>query len=248
MLLDSEFWNTHVLLSNDILFDGVKVVNERPPRGWARYLNPKNDWFWNNTDGINPDSSHNITIRHSFFHTGDDCTAVKNTGTFRNELCDVRNIHIHDNVMIGVTPMKIGTETRGGLIEDVTWENNEVVFCGRPIAAEMKDGAVARNIVWRNIRVRECNRPFDLEVMRRQDDPEQARFSRIENVILENVAIDNYGMEGKWHISNIRGLDRDHGIRGVLLKNIHLGPRPLTRLPHPEIRLNGFAEDIRVEP
>ena len=77
MLHDSEFWNTHVLLSDNILFDYVKIVNERPPAGWARYLNPENNWFWNNTDGINPDSSQDITIRNSFFYTGDDCTAAK---------------------------------------------------------------------------------------------------------------------------------------------------------------------------
>lgn len=247
MLLDSEFWNTHVVHSEDILFDYVKVVNERPPRGWARYLNPANNWFWNNTDGINPDSSQNITIRNSFFHTGDDCTAVKNTGTYRNELRDVRNIHIHDNVMIGVTPMKIGTETRGELIEDVTWENNHIVHCGRPIAAEMKDGAVARNIKWCNNLVEECNRLFDLEVMRRQDEPDQKRFSRIESAAIENLIVDKYAIEGDWYTSHIRGIDPEHGVHNVRLRNVCIQGKPVRETGDMELEVNDYVRHLSIK-
>jgi len=246
MLLDSEFWNTHVLLSKDILFDRVKIINERPPRGWSRYLNPRNNGFWNNTDGINPDSSENITIRHCFFHTGDDCTAVKNTGTFKNELRDIRNIRIHDNVMIGITPMKIGTETRGGVIEDVIWENNDIIFCSRPIAIEAKDGALVRNITWGNIHVHACNRPFDLEVMRRQDEPDQKRFSGIDNATIEKLEIDTYGTEGDWYTCHIRGLDKEHGIDNVRIRNFSLEGKSIEDLSDMEISVNEHARGIEI--
>ncbi|MEX0326843.1 MAG: glycoside hydrolase family 28 protein [Puniceicoccaceae bacterium] len=247
MLHDSEFWNTHVLLSEDILFDSVKIVNERPPAGWASYVNPKHTWWWNNTDGINPDSSQDITIRNCFFHTGDDCTAVKNTGTYKNELKNVRNIHIHDNMMIGATPMKIGTETRGAIIEDVLWENNRVITCARPIAAEMKDGAVARNITWRNIVVEECNRPFDLEIILRQDEPDQKHFSSLENISIENLDIERYRIEEDWYQSHIRGLDAEHGISGVQLSGICLEGRIIQSVEDMELEVNEFAQGIRFD-
>jgi polygalacturonase len=148
--------------------------------------------------------------------------------------------------MIGITPMKIGTETRGGLIENVTWENNEVILCGRPIAIEAKDGALARNITWRNIHVHECNRPFDLEIMRRQDEPDQKRFSRIENATIENLTIDTYGTEGDWYTCHIRGLDKEHGIDHVRIKNLSLEGERIRDLSDMEISVNEHARGIEI--
>lgn len=248
MLLDSEFWNTHVVLSENILFDCVKVVNERPPRGWARYLNPNYNWFWNNTDGINPDSSQDVIIRNSFFYTGDDCTAVKNTGTYQNQLKDVRNVHIHNNLMLGVTPMKIGTETRGGLIENVVWEHNRIVSCGRPLAIEMKDGATARNIAWRNITVDECNRILDFLILPRQDQPDQQLFSQVENLSVSNLHVLRDRKDNdNWHVSNIKGHSAFHRITNVCLSDIKLGDKPLLSPDDFDLDINDFVVNLQFQ-
>lgn len=246
-LADSEFWNTHVLLSQNIVFDSVKIINERPPVGWAcPYFGERaRNWFWNNTDGINPDSSQNIEIRNCLFHTGDDCVAVKNTGTYRNEIRDVRDIRVHDNVMLcGTTPMKIGTETRGGLAEHIHFHDNAVARCSRMFAAELKDGITVRDLIVENITIGECNRPFDLEIMRRQDEENQKTFSNLDGAVLRNIRIDRYRTEGQWWQCHIRGHDRDHAIRSVRLETITLGGQPLDSLDHEDLILNDFTEDI----
>lgn len=56
ILRDSEFWSTHILLSENVRIDGVKIVNEIPPKGWDRFVKPQSQSVWNNADGINPDS------------------------------------------------------------------------------------------------------------------------------------------------------------------------------------------------
>ena len=219
-LFNSDFWNTHVLLSEDILFDGAQVINERPPAGWLSYVSEDyKDIWWNNTDGINPDSSQNIEINNCLYYTGDDCTAVKNTGTYRNELADIRNIHVHDNLMIGATPMKIGTETRGSVIENVIFERNHVAICSRPLAIEGKDGAKIQDITWRDITVAECNRPFDLELLRRGDHPNQTEFCNINRARIENVTIEKHANEGRYYECSIKGISPDHKVANSSIRN-----------------------------
>ena len=148
--------------------------------------------------------------------------------------------------MIGVTPMKIGTETRGAIIEDVLWENNRVVTCSRPIAAEMKDGAVARNITWHNIQVDACNRPFDLEIMHRQDEPNQKLFSRLENVTIDGLVIHKYKIEGQNYESHIHGLDADHSVNDVQLRNIRLEEKTVRTVVDMELEINEFVHELSI--
>lgn len=245
-LADSEFWNTHVLLSEDVTFDFVKVINEQPPPGWAVFLGDR--WktvFWNNTDGINPDSSQRVEIKNSLFHTGDDCVAVKNTGTYKNEIRDVEEIYVHDNLMLcGTTPMKIGTETRGDLIHNIRFVNMIVARCSRVCACELKDGATLRDLVVENVRVGECNRPFDFEIMLRQDEEGQTLFSQLDGAVLRNINIERYRTEGAHWYCHIRGHDRDHRIRNLRIENVSLAGRHLTSPEDEDLILNEYIEDI----
>lgn len=245
-LADSEFWNTHVLLSEDMTFDFVKVINERPPKGWATYCKPEGaNWFWNNTDGINPDSSQRVEIKHCLFHTGDDCVAVKNTGTYRNELRDINHIHVHDNLFFcGTTAMKIGTETRGGFANNVHFENNTVANCSRVFAAELKDGITVRDLKVENIEVGFCNRPLDLEVIRRQDEAEQKIFSHLDGAVLRNWQIATYQTEGQYWHSHLRGIDSDHQVENVRLENLDFAGKILTSLDDPDVVTNEFISSI----
>jgi len=245
-LADPEFWNTHVLLSEGIRFDFAKVINEQPPKGWASYLGAKWDnVFWNNTDGINPDSSQGIEIQNCLLYTGDDCVAVKNTGTYRNELRDVEDIRVHHNLMhCGTTPMKVGTETRGGSIRKVHFSDNVVARCSRVCAAELKDGVTLAGLTVENIRVGECNRPFDLEILPRQDQDEQSLFSNLDGAVLRNIQIDRYRNEGRWYESHIRGRDAGHKIRNVRIENLTAGGKRFDSLDDEEVQTNAFIDGI----
>ncbi len=247
-LADSEFWNTHVLLSEDITFDFVKVINERPPKGWATYCKPAAaNWFWNNTDGINPDSSQRVEIKNCLFHTGDDCVAVKNTGTYQNELRDIDDIHVHENLFFcGTTAMKIGTETRGGYADRVHFEKNTVAQCSRVFAAELKDGITVRDLKVEDITVGQCNRPFDLEVIRRQDETDQKVFSQLDGAALRDWQIATYRTEGQHWYSHIRGIDATHQIKNVQLENLSFQGKWLASLDDPDLVLNEHTAAIKI--
>jgi len=243
-LLDSEFWNTHLILCDDVRFSFVKIINEIPPPAWAASLgNGAAKWTWNNADGINPDSSERILVENCLLHTGDDCLPVKNTGTYKNILRNVRDVTCRRCVMATpVTAMKIGTETRGQLIENILFEGNLVVGCGRAIGAELKDGAAARNVTFRNIRVRECNRPFDIQILRRQDHPQQSSFSRLESARIEGLIIDRHAINGEWFTSHVHGLDHEHPARGVVITDCSLSGNPLASCGPENLETNEFVE------
>ena len=243
-LLDSEFWNTHLILCEDTRFSFVKIINEIPPRGWAANLGTgPAKWTWNNADGINPDSSQRVIVENCLLHTGDDCLPVKNTGTYKNILRDVRDITCRRCVMATpVTAMKIGTETRGDSIERILFENNLVVSCGRAIGIELKDGAIARDVVFRNIRVRECNRPFDFQILRRQDEPTQKVFSKLESAVVEHLVIDRHAVEGAWSTSQVHGLDSGHTVSGLHLSGCCLSDLPMEQCALAQLDINEHAE------
>ena len=245
-LKDSEFWSTHILLSKNIHFDGIKIYNEIPPPGW----NPKNPSFvWNNADGINPDSSSHVTVEHSFFHTGDDCLPVKNTASFKGELRDVTDITVRACMMISpVTAMKIGTETLGSRIQRVLFEDIEVVSTSRVFGADLKDGVVAEDITLRDIRVFRCNRPLDLWILHREDSKTQDRFSNLRNVVIDRLHIRRAAIDDSGSECHIQGRDAEHTVSNVLLRDVRIAGKPILSAKDYPILTNEFLKDIRFEP
>lgn len=248
ILRDSEFWSVHLLHCEEVTLRRVKLVNEIPPRGWDRFRHPSSQSLWNNADGINPDSSRRVCIEDAFFHTGDDCVPVKNTSTWLGRIADVRDIAVRRCVMISsVTAMKVGTETLGETMEDIRFEDIEVVSCSRAIALDMKDGAAARRVTFRRVRVHRCNRPFDVWVTLRGDQADQTRFSRIEEVLFEDVEFRVRGVEGKNGESHVTGHDENHAVDGVTFRRVSLAGRPLRALEAPEVITNAFVRGLRFD-
>lgn len=66
-LEDSGFWNLHLYRCRDVIIEGVRITipSARP------------DLRGPSTDGIDVDSSQNVTIRHCYISTGDDDIALK---------------------------------------------------------------------------------------------------------------------------------------------------------------------------
>ncbi|MFQ3550026.1 MAG: glycosyl hydrolase family 28 protein [Armatimonadota bacterium] len=128
-------WTFHILRSNDIKIDNLKILT---------------DWSVGNTDGINPDSSSNISISNYFGYCGDDAFAVKTT-RYQGSPKPSKNIHIKDSlVMTRKTAFKIGTETHAD-ISDVYIENVEAVNSARGIAIWLNDGSNISNINYNNL-------------------------------------------------------------------------------------------------
>ena len=62
-----------------------------------------------NTDGIDPGNSTNVTITHSFIHTGDDNVAIKAGAGLPTTHMTIAHNHFYSG-----HGMSIGSETNGG--------------------------------------------------------------------------------------------------------------------------------------
>lgn len=244
-LRDSEFWNTHLLHCEDVVFRGVKVLNEIPPQGWETYRRPGSKSVWNNADGINPDSSRRVTVEGCFFHTGDDCVPIKNTGCHRDRLADVADITVRDCLMrTSTTALKIGTETRGERIGRVRFEDIHIVESSRVIGLDMKDGAEAHDVVFERIDVRRCNRPFDLWIIPREDQSGQTRFSNIRGVTIADLRIERSATEGGNQTSHIFGRSAEFAVRDIAVRGLEIDGRAVRSASEMDLEVNEWASGV----
>jgi hypothetical protein len=246
-LRDSEFWTVHAILSERLRFDRVKLISEIPPRGWDRFTQADSPSTWNNTDGINPDSCQDVEICNCVFHTGDDCVPVKNTSTWRGELRDVRRIRVSGGLMhCSTTACKIGTETLGGVMEDIVFEDIDIVQASRALGADMKDGAVGRRLRFRDIRVHRCNRPFDFWILAREGQQDQTRFSRLEDIELSRVDFRETGIEGNHAECHLQGRSPEHPVTNIRFHHVCMQGQRVDPANHSLIFINQHA-DIHAE-
>ncbi|KPG73774.1 glycoside hydrolase family 28 protein [Enterococcus sp. RIT-PI-f] len=100
----SGFWNTQVTYANDVLIDGISVINSKGP----------------STDGIDIDSSENVVVQNVYVSCNDDniCIKAGRGEEARENQTISRNITIKDCQIGKGSGITIGSETSGG-IEDV---------------------------------------------------------------------------------------------------------------------------------
>jgi polygalacturonase len=105
-----------------------------------------------NTDGIDPGSSTNITIAHSWIDNGDDNIAIK-TG--------VTHISVLDNHFYSGHGMSIGSETYTGdsflLVDGLTEDHTT---SGIRIKSNVTRGGLVHDMVYRNICMRDVQVPI----------------------------------------------------------------------------------------
>lgn len=144
-LLRSPFWVIHPLLSKNITVRGVHINNDGP-----------------NGDGCDPESCDNVLIENCYFHTGDDCIAIKSGRNNDGRIWDrpseniiIRNCKMAD----GHGGIVIGSEITGGC-RNVFAENNEMDSPELERVIRIKTntcrGGIIENIFARNIKVGQC--------------------------------------------------------------------------------------------
>jgi polygalacturonase len=110
-----------------------------------------------NTDGIDPISSRNITIAHSFIATGDDGVAIKSNATGPSE-----KISVIDNHFYNGHGMSIGSETYGGvhdvLVSQLSMEGST---SGLRIKSNASRGGKVERIRYEKICLRDVKVPID---------------------------------------------------------------------------------------
>ena len=109
-----------------------------------------------NTDGIDPGSSHNITIAYSSIHTGDDDVCLKPSAAGA-----VSNMSVLHNHFYSGHGMSIGSGTYGGvdhlLVDDLTIDGADN---GIRIKSDRSRGGLVHQVVYRNVCIRNVPNPL----------------------------------------------------------------------------------------
>jgi len=135
-----------------------------------------------NTDGIDPVSSRNITIAHSFIRTGDDNVAIKG-----GKLGPAENISVLHNQFYNGHGMSIGSETDGGvrhvLVEDLSMDG---ATSGLRIKSDVSRGGQVSDVRYRSVCLRNVRAPLDFDT---RYDPKAVgyRVPVYSGITLENV-------------------------------------------------------------
>ena len=218
-------WTIHPMESRDIRIADVTIVND--PRG-------------PNTDGIDVDSSTNVTIVRAKVDAGDDCVVLKTTGRRgARPAPPTANVVVSGLVCSSDDQgIKIGTETLGDirnvLFKDVLVYRSKRQY--RPLTAgisiSMVDGAVLENIRVSNVTIRDASTPFFLRLGNRGRGQKVPVPGRARNISLTNISA-----AGGTLASSITGLP-GHPIENVTLKNIRIsmgGGGKLAKIDVPEL-------------
>ncbi|MCU1322417.1 MAG: glycoside hydrolase family 28 [Acidobacteriaceae bacterium] len=140
-----------------------------------------------NTDGIDPGSSTNITVAHSWIDNGDDNIAIK-TG--------VSHMSVLDNHFYNGHGMSIGSETYAGqsflLVDGLTEDHTT---SGIRIKSNVTRGGPAHDLVYRNICMRDVKNPIAIspyytnQTVEPYEDPkyEGDRIPDYKRITIQNV-------------------------------------------------------------
>lgn len=142
------FWQVHPILCENVTVRGLSIHSPDGP----------------NTDGCNPESCRDVLIEDCFFHTGDDCIAVKSgrdtDGRIQNQPSQsivIRNCHM----TAGHGGIAIGSEISGGA-SDIYAENCTMSGVNLDWGLEIKDNCVRggkiRHIFLRHITIGRVNK------------------------------------------------------------------------------------------
>jgi Glycosyl hydrolases family 28 len=190
-----EIWD-----SEDIRIEGVTI---RMAPGWTlhpkncnrvkiRGITPIDNIKAINSDGIDPDSSRNVTISDSCIEAGGDCIVLK-TANRGGTAGACENVTVTNCVLVSAAPaLKLGTESHGGFRHCVF--SNCVIRNSRTgIALLAKDGGTMEDIRFSNITMQTSPKwgqgvewPIVVDVERRAPE---SKLSHISDVSFSDIGV-----------------------------------------------------------
>lgn len=208
---NSPSWNLHPYFSNHLRFLDLKV------------LNPKDS---PNTDGLDPESCHDVEIAGVYFSVGDDCIAVKSGKIYMGSKYKVpsQDITIRQCCMRdGHGSITIGSEMAGG-VRNLTVKDCLFLHTDRGLRIKTRRGrgkdAVLDEIVFENIHMDHVMTPFVINSFYYCDPDGHTEYVASK----EALAVDERTPE-------IRTL----AFRDILAENCHLAAAYLYGLPEKKI-------------
>lgn len=136
-LTGSAFWTTHMVGCNDVLIDGIRIINNLKVA---------------NCDGIDPDHCKNVRIVNCHIECADDCIVFKNTSScVRYGSCE--DIIVSNCTLKSTSAaIKFGSES-DGLFKNITVQNCTISGTNRGISLQLRDSGSIENVVFSNITI-----------------------------------------------------------------------------------------------
>jgi len=249
-LQNSAFWMQRYFECDDVRITGIRNFNHVT---------------WNN-DGMDIDSSRNVTVSDCIFDTSDDAICIKSEGRSVTRNVVVTNCVISSHA----SAIKLGTGSVGG------FENIVVSNCViRPSQSKVNvhplvawglesehgltgidlgavDGGTLQHCIFSNIIMQGVESPFNMRLGNRnstrcettygdvEGETEKGRVSRIEHILIENVDARDLGP----YTSPITGFEgnpiRDITFRNITLRNV--------RPPKPDEQAKPYERNTRGYP
>ena len=187
-----------------------------------------------NTDGIDPGSSTNVTVAHSWIDNGDDNIAVKSGTTHMSVL---------DNHFYTGHGMSIGSETVGQAYLYVDGLTEDHTSSGIRIKSNVTRGGAVHDLTYKNICMRGVANPIAISPYYTNQttegfvDPHYTgdKIPDYKKIVLENVMTETPGDV------LIAGLNEDHRteitldrviVKGIKPEQVHLAFSDITTVAH----------------
>jgi polygalacturonase len=173
----SDNWTLHLSDCEDVIIDGITI---------------KNNYFHNNSDGIDPVSCKNVVIANCNISAGDDCIVLKSSGS---KPCE--NVVVTNCTMESVaTAVKLGTESPGDF-RDIHFSNCTIRNTTVGIGIFLKDGGTVERVSFSNITVEnyaaegvtnleDSIYPIFVDIEKRNPD---SRLGKIRDITFDNINI-----------------------------------------------------------
>ena len=223
ILKDAARWNTHILNSKHISFRYCKLMN-----------NPIENKHLGSLDGWDPDSSSDVLIENSFGWAGDDTVAIKCTGYGENQqqIPNAERITVRNNVFLTKkSGLKIGTETYCERMQNIIFENNDIIESDRVMGINVRDGALVNNVLFKNIHAEYCHpdrKQTGINFYITKRNRNTSSLGRIQNITIEDC-IFKVAFPNKWaffrHYSQTQKNDLS-----VHLKNVFVGGKKINTI------------------
>ena len=136
-LTGSAFWTTHMVGCEDVLIDGIRILNNLKLA---------------NCDGIDPDHCKNVRIVNCHIESADDCIVFKNTAhAAKYGSCE--NIVVANCTLISTSAaIKFGTESEAPF-RNICVQNCNISRTNRGISIMLRDSGCIENVTFSNLNI-----------------------------------------------------------------------------------------------
>ncbi len=250
ILCDANVYAVTPAYCQDVTMTNLKVI------GLWRY----------NTDGIDILNCQHVLVQDCFVRSFDDSLVIKGVSSPEPGGKDhsIRDIVFRNCVVWNDwgRALEIGAETQADTISDITFENCDIIhYVHRALDIQHCDRAFISNIRFENIRIEDAitegarieNAKYDpgnasevgtlielviYKIMYSHDE----QRGRIKHVIFKDISVSCE----EFPRSNFYGYDNAHLVEDVIIENLTIHGKPITRIEDGRFHLNHFVRNFKL--